>query len=417
MRDWAAHWGTHPRFGMSRLRDKHANAGRRGPMVALIAAIGLLAATSSAMAGQDQLKGGSVVMQLQGSRGLKLKPSNLTLPITGGAIDPVDGSGVAQVTGAFKARRGKGKAKVKITSLTLGANGAQGSISAKVGKDLISRFATLRGGTVSRAGFGAKIENVSASIAGKGAKALNHAFSPRKKGKGAKKSAGGGVKAGQPLGRIVSMTTDPLSVEVVPGTGSMLLHTAAMGAFVSKLTPHCIDPIPVTGSPPGVAPIAPATSSGLLGTEYTFPVTGGTAAPDFSAGELLTGGGQTLTKNNSLNPQFPGACASAAPPTGTQLKSTDLSVAFTQNLLRSIPTLPGTGPVPRAPLATIDFSTGARSVDPSTKTLTVTGATVKLADIAATTLNGVFPNEGAAGNDFAGGDEIGTIDLVGVKLR
>ena len=76
-------------------------------------------------------------MQLQNARGLKLKPRSLTLPITGGAIDPVDGSGTAQVTVAFKAKRGKGKTKVKITTLTLGANGGRGSIVAKVGKDFV----------------------------------------------------------------------------------------------------------------------------------------------------------------------------------------------------------------------------------------------------------------------------------------
>jgi hypothetical protein len=103
---------------------------------------------------------------------------------------------------------------------------------------------------------------------------------------------------------------------------------------------------------------------------------------------------------------------------GTQLRSTDLSVAFDLSFVRSIPTLPTGTTLPRAPLATIDFSTGSRSVDPATKTLNVTGATVKLADLAASTLNQVFPNaSGDASNDFATGDELGTIDLTNVKLR
>jgi hypothetical protein len=43
---------------------------------------------------------------------------------------------------------------------------------------------------------------------------------------------------------------------------------------------------------------------------------------------------------------------------------------------------------------------------------------VRLADLAAPLLNQTFPNEsGDASNDFAAGDEIGTIDLTGVKLR
>jgi hypothetical protein len=402
---------------MSSLRDKHTSAGRPGLIVVVLAVLALLTLASTASAGQDELKGGSVVMQLQSSHGLKLKPRSVTLTITGGAIDPVDGSGTAQVSGGFKARRakGKGKTKVKITTLTLGPNGGPGSIAAKVGKDFVNNFGTLRGGTVTRDGWGARIENVSASFAGRGAKALNSAFSPRKR-KGAKKSARGRVKAGRALGRIVSMTTDPLAVEVVPGTGSLELHTSAMGPFVSKLPSHCIDPLP-TGSPPGVAPIAPATTSGLLGTDYSFPVTTGAIAPDFSAGELFTGGGQTITKN-STGLVTPGACTSSAPPTGSDLKSTELSVTFAQSLLRAIATLPTGTTLPRAPLATIDFSTGTRTVDPSTKTVSVTGATVTLASLAAPLLNQTFPTEsGSASDDFATGDLIGTIDVTGVKLR
>jgi hypothetical protein len=144
-------------------------------------------------------------------------------------------------------------------------------------------------------------------------------------------------------------------------------------------------------------------------------VTGGDAAPDFSAGEVITGGGQAITKNSSL--LNPSGC-SAGPPVGTQLTSVDFSVAFDLNDLRSIPTLPTGTILPRAPLATIDFSTGSRSVDPNTKTLTVTGATIKLGDIAAPLLNQTFPNgSNDASNDFATGDLIGTIDLTGVKLR
>jgi hypothetical protein len=393
---------------MSSNRDERKRASRRGAIAAGLAMLALLALSSTAMAAPDDLKGGSVVVQLHGTHGLKLKPRSLTIPITGGAVDPVDGSGIAQVAGRFKAKRGKGKATVKLVSLTLGANGAPGSFVAKVGKDFVSGFGKLRGGTVTRAGFGARIENVSLTLAAKGAKALNRAFSPRH-GKGARKSAGGGVKAGQPLGTIVSMVTDPLNVQVVPGSGAMTLTTNLSGAFASKLPAHCISLFGVTAIAPAVMELFP------LGT-FTFPVAGGSASPDFSAGELLTAGGQTITKDNGLG--TPGACTSAAPPVGSKLLSTDLSVAFSQNQLRAIATLPSGTVLPRAPLADIDFSTGTRSVDPSTKTLTVTGATAKLAALAAPLLNQNFPTEsGNASDDFAAGDVIGTVDITGVQLR
>src|SRR4051812_16667117 len=129
-------------------RDKRTRAGRRGLIAVAIAVVAVLAAAASALAGPDDLKGGSVSMHLQGSRGLKLKPADVTYGITGGAVDPVDGSGVVQIAGGFTARRGKGKAKVKLTTFNLGPNGAQGSIVAKVGKDFVSGFGTLSGGTV-----------------------------------------------------------------------------------------------------------------------------------------------------------------------------------------------------------------------------------------------------------------------------
>jgi hypothetical protein len=387
-------------------RDKQGNAGRRGLIVVVLALVAMCAASSSAFAGQDDLKGGSVVLQLQGSRGLKLKPSSLTLPITGGAVDPVDGSGTAQVRGGFKVKRGKHKAKVSITTFTLGANGGQGSIVAKVGKDFVNGFGTLSGGTVTRDGWGAKIANISATIAGPGARALNRALSPKKKG--AKKSARGGVKAGQPLGKIVSLTTDPLSVEVVPGTGSMELVTNLGGAFASKLPQHCISLMGVTAIAPAMMELVPVGG-------FTFPVAGGSAAPDFSAGELFTAGGQTLTKDNGLG--TPGGC-SAGPPVGTHLLSTDFGVSFALNSLTAIATLPSGTALPRAPLATIDFSTGSRSVDPATKTLTVTNATISLASLAAPLLNQNFPTEsGNSSDDFAAGDLIGTINITGAKLR
>jgi hypothetical protein len=394
---------------MARFWDNPGQASQYGLITAAVALAGaIFLFSSTAMAGQDELKGGSVVIQLQKSRGLKLKPKTITMPITGGAVDPVDGSGTVQVVGGFKAKRGKSKTQVKITTLTLGANGGQGSITAKVNKEFVANFGALTGGTVARTGWGATISNVGATIGGPGAKALNKAFAPKKKRKGATKSAGRKVKGGQALGTVVSIVTDPRSVEVVPGTGTLTLHTNLMGAFASKLPDHCIEPL--SG---GVAPIAPATQSLA---DFDFPVTGGSAAPDFSAGEVITGGGQTITKN-STTLLTPPSCDSAEPPTGSELISTDLSVAFDLNTMRSIPTLPTGTTLPRAPLATIDFSTGTRSVDPATKTLTVEGATVKLADLAAPLLNQTFPNQGPASSDFSTGDEIGTIDLTGVKLR
>jgi hypothetical protein len=396
---------------MARLRDKRGQARPCGMAAAVLGLAGaLFVCSGTAMAGQDELKGGSVVIQVQNSRGLKLKPKTISMPITGGAVDPVDGSGTVQVVGGFKAKRGKSKTQVKITTLTLGANGGQGSITAKVNKDFAANFGMLSGGAVARTGWGATISNVGATIAGPGAKALNRAFAPKKKRKGATQSARrkGKVKGGQPLGTVVSIATDPRSVEVVPETGTLTLKTALTGAFASKLPQHCISPLT------GVSAIPPASTQLLNPANFDFPVSGGSGAPDFSAGEVITAGGQTLTKDNGL--LTPGSCSGSQPPVGTKLISTEIGVDFAHDLLNSTATLP-TGASLRAPLANIDFSTGSRSFDSSTNELTVSGATVRLSFPAALTLNLFFPSVSGASDDFAEGDLIGTIDLTGVKLR
>jgi hypothetical protein len=385
---------------------------RRGLIAAIVVAVASLVLASVAPAVTDDLKGGSAVMQLRNSKGLKVKPKALTLPITSGSIDPVDGSGTAYVTGAFKARRGKSKAKVKLISLTLGANGGPGTIAAKVGKNRVNNFGSLIGGTVARSatGFGTTISNITAKVTSSGLKAISGGG----KGKG-KKSATSAKTA--PLGTITSLTTIPLAVHVIPGQGSVVLHTNAMGSFVNKLPQHCIDA--VAGNPAGVTPIPPATTTGplfgLLPLDYIFPVTNGAIGPDFSAGELFTAGGQTITKNSSLTQ--PSGCPTTPPPVGSKLLSTNLSIDFASNALASIATLPDGTTLPRAPLADINWSTGTRSVNPTTGAVTVTGATVTLASLAAQTLNNTFPNVGPAGNEFATGDLIGTIDVTGVTLR
>src|SRR5215207_8729461 len=249
---------------MARSSDKRSRCRGGAAVAAALALAGTLALSGTALAAQDELKGGSVVIQLQNSRGMKVKPKSITLPISGGAVDPVDGSGTVQVKGGFKAKRGRSKVQVKIITLTLGANGGQGSVTAKVNKDFVANFGSLTGGTVARIGWGATISNVRATIAGRGAKALNRAS--RRRSASAKKSARGKVKGGQPLGTIVSITTDPRSIEVLRG-GTMTLETDLGGTFASKLPQHCISLLGVSAIPPAEMLLIPVGG-------FAFPVAG-----------------------------------------------------------------------------------------------------------------------------------------------
>jgi hypothetical protein len=362
-------------------------------------ALAVLVASETALAGPDPLSSNSkVTLQLRSSGGLKLKPSTLTLPLTTGELDPVTGAGTINTNGGFSAKSKGRKTKVKITRLVLGANGGPGTIDAKVGKRKVKGFGKLSGGTVTRDGWGAKLDGVAAKLGKKGAKALRQALSPG----GAKKAsaAAGGIKAGKPLGS-VSVSSVPQTVEVLPG-GTLVFEADPL--FAIKLARHCVNATIL--DPPGVEPIAPATEP-VLG-EFIFPVTGGSIAPDFSGGAVLSAGGQRLTKNDDGT--FLAGCA-GSPPVGTRIDQTDFQANFFIKALAANATLP-TGPIGSAVLGALDLAAATKSADVNTKQVSVTGAPVIMSPLAATTLNTLFPNRsGLPSAEFAEGDHLGQVSL------
>jgi hypothetical protein len=368
-------------------------------LVGSLTALGLVAAlvaSSAALAAPDPLSSGSVVLQLRSSGGLKLKPGTLSLPITTGELDPITGAGTVETVGALRAKRGKHKAKVKITSLDLGGTGR---INAKIGKRRVNGFAKLSGGTVTRDGWGARVEGVTAKLGSKGAKALTRVFAPRSGAKA--RAAAGGIKAGKPLGT-VSVSGVPRTVEVLPG--GTLVFTAD-SAFGLKLGAHCINAL----LPDGVTAIAPAVQSGFpLPTTFTFPVTGGSIAPDLSAGRVTSAGGQKIRKNDGS--AIPNSC-NEGPPVGTTITQTEFEAQFDIRALASFTTLP-TGPVGIGSLGPFDLAAATTSADVSTKQITVTDAPVTLDGLSAFIFNQVFPNNtGDPNNDFMGGEPVGTMSL------
>jgi hypothetical protein len=379
---------------------------RRTTVVAILTAVSvaaMLAAPNAALAGPDPLSSNSsVTLQLRSSGGLKLKPTTLALPVNTGQLDPTTGAGSIQTNRGFRARSGGRKTKVKITLLTLGANGGPGKMDVKVGKRKVKGFAKLSGGTLTRDGWGAKLDGVSARLASKGAKALKRELTPGGRVKAS--AAAGGIKAGKPLGT-VSVSSVPQTVEVLPG--GTLVFEAATVPFGEKLVAHCIFPDPVLGVD-GVEPIAPAVQSGLLGEIFTFPVTGGSIAPDFSGGAVLSAGGQRLTKN--IPGPTPPGCTDP-PPVGTRLDQTDFQANFFNKALAANATLP-TGPIGTAVLGGLDLAAATTSADVNTKQVSVTDAPVTMSPLAATTLNNTFPNGSPSPSlDFAAGDLLGHVSL------
>jgi hypothetical protein len=358
------------------------------------AAIASLALAGPAAAGTDPLAGGSVQLSPVAPKGLKVSPRPATFQILGGDLDPVTGAGSVRVAGKliFK-RKGKPKRKaaVQVESFTF-VPGGQGSVEAAVRGSSLPVFATISGGSVTREGLGAALSGISARLSGAGAKALSRAFT--RKGEKRRK-----VKAGT-LGT-VSARTVPRTVEVVPGSGTMTL--VADLALASKLMAHCINPV----LPGGLEAVAPGTFS-LLTSTFTFPVSGGSLAPDFSSGNIVTDGGQRLAKNDSLPVPF--TCNEGVP-AGTNIVQTNLTPDFGLSALQAGVSTNGQAVFPAA-VGTLNLSAGSLQFDPATKQVTVTDVPVNLYEIAATVLNETFPNEsGNPSNDFNSSDSLGMLSV------
>ena len=373
---------------------------RLASIAAVLAAA--LAVPATASAAPDELASASLKLELRSKGGLKLKPKSVTLSMRKGSLDPTTGEGTIKTRGSFRAKRGGNKLKVNLTKLNLAASGGKGSIEGEVGKKTVRKFATVKGGTLTRDGWGAKLENATVKLAKKGAKALR-----KRLGGGSVRTATASVarvKSGQKLGSL-SVASVPKTVEVIPGSGTMVLEVNPLAGVASKFAAHCINALPGFN---GVYAVPPATQgmSGLNVT-FTFPVSGGSVAPDFSGGNVITGGGQNVAKNEGL---IPPGCA-GFPPVGTTIVQTELQTQFANKSLAANTTLP-TGPVGVATLGNIDFSTATMSADPTTRKVSYSGATVTLDALSASIINQVFPNQsGIASMDFAGGDALGTLSL------
>jgi hypothetical protein len=214
--------------------------------VAVVAAlVAMLAFAPFASATSDPLASGTTTVKLNKGFVKKLKKYNVkvlkvspgtvkgstvTLPVSGGSLDPVSGLGTVEHSGGIKFKAGKKSAPVN----TLVLDTTTASLNAKVaGKSM--KFASVKGFTVVRNGFGANVSISSLKLTGKAAKQLNKklGFSGQKKGKGkakghkraeASKAVQPPFKGNQVLGSSTS-ETQPKTVAVLP-TGNATLTTS-----------------------------------------------------------------------------------------------------------------------------------------------------------------------------------------------
>jgi hypothetical protein len=403
--------------------------------VAVVAALAaLLALAPFASAASDPIASGTTTVKLNSGLVKKLKKYNVkvlkaspasvkgstvTLPVSGGSLDPITGLGTVEHSGGIKFKAGKKSAAVN----TLVLDTTTASLTAKVaGKSM--KFASVKGFTVTRNGFGANVSISALKLTGKAAKQLNKklGFSGQKKNKGkakghkraaASKAVQPPFKSNQVLGASTS-ETQPKTLAVLPtGNAQLVLSNAAL-AKLNSVGPHPPnEPGPFAVK---LAPVEPTKVVSLTPVTAVFPISGGTIGPAATTGVLQTAGGLKLTQN-----------LEGAPPPGTRGETTlvmgniwvDLG-AKTASVEVTI-TNPKTpeanlGNLGRASIADVNL-TGATIVsDPAARTVSVQNASATLQAVTAETLNSVFitPIEKATmepQTKFAGGDPLGVFSF------
>jgi hypothetical protein len=410
----------------------------RGTMLVAVttvaALVALLAFAPLASATSDPLSSGTTTLTLNkgfakklkksGVKVLKLSPGTVkgrtvTLPVSGGSLDPTNGLGTVEHSGGIKFKAGKKSAPVN----TLVLETATGSLNAKVaGKAM--KLASVTGVTFARNGFGTNVSIASMKLTGKAAKQLNKklGFSGKKKSgksggkaKDNKRASASKVvkppfKGKQVLGSAAS-ETQPKTVAVVPSGNATLALSASALQKLNNVGPHA------PGEPGPFAvklSTVPPTSIVSVGPPPTvaFPISGGTISPTASAGILQTAGGLKLVQD--LEMAGKGVTTLTMGNIWVDLGAKTATVEVTiEN-----PKTPeaNLGNLGRSSIADIQLTGATITADPTTRVVSVQNASATLQAVTAETLNSVFitPVEKATATPqekFAAGDPLGTFSF------
>ena len=328
-----------------------------------------------------------------------VKGKKVTLPVSGGSLDPLTGQGTVTHTGGIKFKLRKRTVALK----NLEVNTTTASLWAKVGGKTL-RVASVKGFSFARNGFGVDLNITKLKLTGKAAKALNKALPApvkivKRHGKTIKKKAKPIFRANQVLGGATS-TTQPGTVTVIPG-GSATLTTAL--PTVEKLAKDNVD----------IKLVAPTTlSSAGPPPTFGFPISGGTISPTATAGIIQTAGGLQLSQvwvpgeketTMSLNAIY------------VDLGAKTATVEVTVESKGLDPKL-NLGVLGRSSIADISLTGATVTADPATRTVSVQNATATLQAVTAEVLNSVFAGPFEAitmtpAQKFAPGDPLGTFSF------
>jgi hypothetical protein len=250
----------------------------------IFALLGLLLLTPTAHAASDPVGGGVATLRLSpaflaflkkdaiklsATTPAKLKGTIITLPSTGGLIDPATAKGKIDEGGAivFSA------AKRKVPLRDIRIQTKHTPLIAKVGGSQL-KIATTTRLSFARPGFESKLSVPKLYLTAKLITRLNKKLRPRLP-----------FKEGQLLGSATSLTR-PLTTTIEEGGRATLVFDPT---FIAKLT--ALEP------KVSLNPVFPAEHEGA---SFTFPIIrGGAIAPDASQGTLRTGGEAELLQRQN----------------------------------------------------------------------------------------------------------------------
>jgi hypothetical protein len=302
-------------------------------------------------------------VSLQAKKGAKLKGNVLTLPVSGGEMDPLNGKGTIDHAGTLVFKSAKGSVPFK--ALTLKAK--KTPLTAKVGG---SQLKVAKAKTIAskREGFGEGFSAKGLSLTQKVVTRLNKKLGLKQL-----------LKEGQPFGTSTSKT-QPTTVAILP-TGRATY--APDPTFKAKLDSLFVS----------VNPIFPAEGGGGV---FSFPITvEGAIAPDASQGTLKVAGDLEFLQLGA------GQIFWHEPWLDLAAKSTTTEVD-----IQPTPAFPGK--LGRVPTFGTAFSPANVVSDPKARTIAMNGAVATLDAQIAAYFNQAFA-KGAP--TFAAGEAIGTISF------
>jgi hypothetical protein len=345
-----------------------------------LALLGLLALAPCAQASSDPLGSGTTKLvldkgflaflkkdevTLSATAPARLKAGTLTLPVSGGLIDPTTGKGTIEQTGALVFQNARKKLPFKDVAVKT----KHSPLIAKVGGSQL-KVATSAKLAFKREGFGTDFSAKALKLSAKVAERLNKKLRPKAP-----------FAEGQPIGTLKSRT-QPLTTAILEAGRATLVFDPGFLAKLNALTPKV-----------SLNPIFPAEHQGAT---FTFPIiVGGAIAPDASTGTLRTGGDVELLQLG-----------------GGQLfwhefwldlgARTDSAEANLQ------PSPPYAGKTGRIPLFDASMAAASVSQDPRARTISVSGAPLTLQAPTAKALNELFA-EGK--EDFRAGEALGSLSF------